>query len=40
MEFDINDQLLIMYTAFITYLQKMKYNGAEHQLFTGFNGSL
>lgn len=26
--------LLITYTAFITYLQKTKYNGAAHQLLT------
>jgi hypothetical protein len=34
---DANDQLLIIYSAFVKYLRKkLEYNEAVHQLFTEF----
>jgi hypothetical protein len=35
-DFNIRDQLLIRYSAFIRYWRKWKYNGAVHQLFIDF----
>jgi hypothetical protein len=37
-DFDVTDQLLIAYSAFIKYLKKKwGYTGAVHQLLIGFS---
>jgi hypothetical protein len=38
MDFNVTDQLLIRFSAFIRYLRKKwEYNETEHQLFIDFN---
>jgi hypothetical protein len=35
-DFDIMEQVLIMYSAFVRYYRKLKYNGTVHELFIDF----